>query len=502
MVRTCNLFVIVSSKSIHLASSTEELETSTHPLSSSLVYDVLDVDAQPNVQSSTITNRSREKSDIFHQFDALPLTRSSPIAPYIFALLISATFIFNDEDYKDVERVLHEKGVVDKAFHYYYNREYWKERIRMTTPSADEHAARIQTIFDYVKSEVALEQYLTNDYNEYFRKFIEKCKMGHFEELHDVTMFRYKGKDADGLNLYYRLRGARAENVHQKMHISVGPWGIGPRSGHYILLDLCFRYNVNAGIARCGDHDFGHPWLYFVDRIQDRVQNIWNLLIYPNHTNILAFKPTEFVAVGIGPLSYDLKYIDTGEPMAHFKGDFKFLAKRMKLKCPPLPLSTRQEYSIYNDHLKSHPQPAKKNWDELAQIFKNSVNGKTIFPKLPSMLKSYYDKWSKNQEIKIIGMQIRGGYNKILSKLSSEEHNLLHLNCKTQGHHLPYSFMTEVVVGNPSLLCLQLLHHIKHKKYQCQLRRKKDGPVHGTRSAVRMHLFVVGLIETRANSLD
>ena len=96
-----------------------------------------------------------------------------------------------------------------------------------------------------------------------------------------------------------------------------------------------------------------------------RVQNIWNLLIYPNHTNILAFKPTEFVAVGIGPLSYDLKYIDTGEPMAHFKGDLKFLAKRMKLKCPPLPLSTRQEYSIYNDYLKSHPQPAKNigmNW--------------------------------------------------------------------------------------------------------------------------------------------
>lgn len=204
------------------------------------------------------------------------------------------------------------------------------------------------------------------------------------------------------------------------MHVSVGPWGIGPRSGHYILLDLCYRYNVNAGIARCGDHDFGHPWLHFVDRIQDRVQNIWNLLIYPNHTNILAFKPTEFVAVGIGPLSYDAKYVDTGEPMAHFKGDLKFLAERMKLKCPPLPLSTKEEHVIYNNYLKSHPQPASKNWDELAQIFKGRVDGKTIFPKLPSMLKQHYDKWSKNQDIKMIGMQIRGGYNKILLKLSSE----------------------------------------------------------------------------------
>lgn len=62
----------------------------------------------------------------------------------------------------------------------------------MTTPSADEHIARIQTIVDYVKSEVALQQYLTNDYNEYFRKIIEKFKLGHFEELNDVTMFHYK----------------------------------------------------------------------------------------------------------------------------------------------------------------------------------------------------------------------------------------------------------------------------------------------------------------------
>jgi len=450
MVRTCNLFIIMSPS----ASTPQELnaQVTSFQIASSALNEVLGVETQNSFDNSA-RNRSREKGDIFHQFDALPLTRSSPIAPYIFALLISATFIFNDDDYKDVERVLNEKGIVDKALHYYYNREFWKERIRMTTPSANEHSARIQAIFDFVKSEAALQEYLTKDFNDYFTKFIANCKMGHFEELHDVTMFRYKGKDANGLNLYYRLRGARAENVHQKMHVSVGPWGIGPRSGHYILLDLCFRYNVNAGIARCGDHDFGHPWLYFIDRIQDRVQKIWNLLIYPNHTNILAFKPTEFVAVGIGPLSYDLKYVDTGEPMPHFKGDLKFLAERMKLKCPPLPLSTKQEHLIYNDYLKSHPQPATKNWDELAQIFKNITNGKTVFPKLPSMLKRYYDQWSKNQSIKMIGMQIRGGYNQVLLKLSSERAEAAPFVLQEQGiaHNTTSSTRQPVAFVPPSV---------------------------------------------------
>jgi hypothetical protein len=72
--------------------------------------------------------------------------------------------IFNEEeDYRDVEQVLHKGGVVDKALHFYYNEEYWKEWIRMTTPSAIEHAARIQSIFDYVKSEHALQEHLTKD---------------------------------------------------------------------------------------------------------------------------------------------------------------------------------------------------------------------------------------------------------------------------------------------------------------------------------------------------
>jgi hypothetical protein len=74
------------------------------------------------------------------------------------------------------------------------------------------------------------------------------------------------------------------------MHVFDGTWSIDPKSGHYILLDLCYQYNVNAGVARCGHHDFGHPWLCFIDRIQEGVQRVWNLCIYPNHTNILSFK--------------------------------------------------------------------------------------------------------------------------------------------------------------------------------------------------------------------
>ncbi len=116
--------------------ATEGFGQPAHELISSVLNGDLDVHTQSNLYSSII-NWSKEKGIILHQFDELPVICSSLIAPYIHSLLIPVTFIFNDEDYEDVEWVLHEKGVADEALHYYYNNKYWKECIRMATPSAE-----------------------------------------------------------------------------------------------------------------------------------------------------------------------------------------------------------------------------------------------------------------------------------------------------------------------------------------------------------------------------
>jgi hypothetical protein len=139
-----------------------------------------------------------------------------------------------------------------------------------------------------------------------------------------------QGGDSNGLSVHERLKGASAENVHQKLHVGVGPFGIGIKSAHNILLNIIFHYNVNTGIARCGEPDVGHPWNFYQDRIQYRIEEIWDCTIYPTHINILAFKPTDFVAVGIGPLSYDKRFIKTGPPTEHLTGDFIFMAWRTK----------------------------------------------------------------------------------------------------------------------------------------------------------------------------
>ncbi len=105
---TCNLFVTVSP--IPMPQTATQLISPAKLISSASNEDLA---AQ---YPASITNLSQEKGDIFHQFDALPLTRSSPITPDIFAPLISATFIFNDEDYKDVECMLHKKVLWTKNY--------------------------------------------------------------------------------------------------------------------------------------------------------------------------------------------------------------------------------------------------------------------------------------------------------------------------------------------------------------------------------------------------
>jgi hypothetical protein len=142
---------------------------------------------------------------------------------------------------------------------------------------------------------------------EYLDKLERKCQEGLFEELSDVSLFIWRGTDSNGLDLWWRNRGStRAENIHQKMRVAFGPWGVGAQTGHFLLLLISYRHNVNTGIRRCNEHNFGHPWLYFEDRIQMRVQEIFNVNIYPRHTNLAQFKGVDgFVAVGIGPLNYN-----------------------------------------------------------------------------------------------------------------------------------------------------------------------------------------------------
>ena len=197
-------------------------------------------------------------------------------------------------------------------------------------------------------------------------------------------MFRSVGSDSNGLELWIRLRGSnRCENLHQKMKSAIGYWNVGAEIGHYILVLLSYRYNVSAGIKRSGDTNFGHPYLHIIDRIQIRMQQIYDVLVYENYLNLsLQLSNESFTSVGIEELHCPEMYVAKGKTDSRMMHrDVLFMAKKMKLVMSPLSLSHPHEIKIFNDFMKDHHVLNQNNLHKLAIEFKDKSNGVTMFPK-------------------------------------------------------------------------------------------------------------------------
>ena len=168
-----------------------------------------------------------------------------------------ATFVFDNEDFNKLAFVLKKKKkIIDKQDiydHFYFNKEYWRKRVRMITPDAEIHASNIRQIHEFFISNPEMKQYYNDDVQEYFVNFEDKARRGLFDEMDDVNLFRSQGNtDADGLHLWWRLKGStRDENVHQKMEKCIGSHSVGAEVAHFLLVLLAYRYNINTGISRC-----------------------------------------------------------------------------------------------------------------------------------------------------------------------------------------------------------------------------------------------------------
>jgi hypothetical protein len=223
--------------------------------------------------------RSRHKKDIMHEFQDLPIPHDSPIKNCVSRLVIHATFLFDEDDYQAVCDYLAQKKSITALEqvlrNFYFNREWWRRHVRMYTPPAKEHAARIRCILKFIQNESSLRPHVTSC--RILEKLAEKCEKGDFEELGDVAMFTYAGK-ANGLALWWRNHGStRAELGHQKMSTASGPWCIGARTGHYLLLLVSYRFNASTAIRRMNAHDFGHPWHHYLNQSQ-AVQSVHQLV--------------------------------------------------------------------------------------------------------------------------------------------------------------------------------------------------------------------------------
>ena len=116
-------------------------------------------------------------------------------------------------------------------------------------------------------------------------------------------------------------------------------------------------------------------------------------MIFKNHISLLIVKTdSDFVSIGIGPLHNSSNYVVAGVPDHRLAPDIKFIAKQMNLQFPPLPIAHPHEKKTFNDFYGNHPNSTDANRKELAKLFLQKTNCKTIFPKLSSMIKAHESK--------------------------------------------------------------------------------------------------------------
>jgi hypothetical protein len=91
----------------------------------------------------------------------------------------------------------------------------------------------------------------------------------------------------------------------------------------------------------------------------------------------------------------------------------------MGVKCPPRQIRSRKERKIFNDYLEKYSNPTQAHFNELALIYRDRTDCKYIFPKLPSMLRVYYRRWTETRIIIAKEQAMKNGYNILLRQLAT-----------------------------------------------------------------------------------
>ena len=77
----------------------------------------------------------------------------------------------------------------------------------------------------------------------------------------------------------------------------------------------------------------------------------------------------------------------------------------MKVELPPLPVCGGREIGIFNKFMSENTKMDDRSRIKLAKLYKEKSDGIDIFPKLPSMIKSYEKTWERNSLIKLAKKQ-------------------------------------------------------------------------------------------------
>ncbi|KAJ1530052.1 hypothetical protein HK096_008731 [Nowakowskiella sp. JEL0078] len=338
--------------------------------------------------------------------------------------LRDAMFVVDDNDKKKVEQVLKK---IDKSYDKMlrFNPSWLWKQIKHYIPKPNELLQSVTLVFEkYVPmlcSRTGNKLFSKVTWNE-ANNLLDTIRRGHFSDPPGVSFYSEIGQDKLGLSIFHCIRGTNSleGGIHQKIVRRFGAFNASVELAECLLVDFRNRHNLECWNKKSHwkeslwTHDI---WLY--DEINTQLQCIKLSTSEKSSIPINWVNGQDYIKsneqFGISRFSLDFcekfhfkpfigeLYQDNGVKLYHGK-----IAEMQGTKFAVLPVYTIAEQSLFKllmtkyiskdlktlDFNETDLRVLEKNWVNFAIEWNlKSVNGTSIFYKLPEQLERYHRFW-------------------------------------------------------------------------------------------------------------
>jgi hypothetical protein len=356
--------------------------------------------------------------DCFHAMDRTKVPIRHEARKGFFVALREAFFVWNPVKLKELEQRMMNSGLSAAAIkrQRYYNTQLFRNCVDRSVPPPRMLYWRVRAVYatygPLIDSKSKAPLFHARAWSK-ADNLLKEILEGYYSDPPGIELYSVRLKDDGtvmrnkyGMEIIECSRGTnRTEAYHKNIMVAFGSWAQGVEMSDCLLRERRHRHNQNVSEKRrFGFPRIGHYDTWLVDLLQILVMKNHGMRIYPDLSNTSDYIATDESFDSIALHSHRLddavreRYAELHKHSIKLTRDQRYLCRVMGTPLPFLPFSCEQEYKAYAKFVIGGVLPKD---DENAAIgFCPFIDGKEIFPKLPTHMRTYKDQWERNQRVK------------------------------------------------------------------------------------------------------
>ena len=357
--------------------------------------------------------------DIFHAIDRVKVPTRHEWRKAFKHALMKAFLEWDFTKLEKVKKALLDKGWTEQEFEstLYYKPSFFRKRVpRVALPPAQLYY-RVRAVFvtfgNRIDSKTNVPLFNSAAWGK-AKNLLNEILESYYSDPPGMDWYFYEldskkniKKDQYGIELIRSSRGTNmVENVHRQYNTTFRHRS-GIEIGDALLAERRHRHNIDVARRNYVDYpDVGHYDTWVVDCLQELLEYNTGKVLYHGWQSVCDFEDTDESFV-LTPLhSADLQEaleVRVAELQKNpyfklrFSSDVEFLSRAWGVPIPFLPVTGNEEYKLFS---KLMLQKMKKfDAEQMAMLWIEYVDGKSIMPKLPVQLKTYHRDWERNRRI-------------------------------------------------------------------------------------------------------